>query len=158
MTTDLRRPARTTITASAAATLLALLGGCSSTDSPTAAPTPSATATSAAGAPAAPSSSSKPKAVSLTDALTAAGAQCTTGTKGQDCTLNGITLTLSSGTWESDTGLRRRACTEGYVNSTYKVVTDGRDMITTDFNKDLAAIITALREHGTAPREASYCP
>ncbi|MGC5027399.1 hypothetical protein ACLQ3K_21845 [Tsukamurella sp. DT100] len=158
MTTDLRRPTRTTIASSAAAALLALAAGCSSTDSPTTAPAPSVAATSAETSPAAPPGSAKAKAVSLTDALTAAGAQCTTGTKGQDCTLSGVKLTLSSGTWGSDTALRRRACTEGYVNSTYKVITDGRDMITTDFNKDLAAIITALREHGADPREASYCP
>lgn len=158
MTTDLRIPARTTIAASAAAPLLALLVGCSSTDSPTTAPTPSAAATSTASAAAAPSSAAKTAAVSLTDALTAAGAQCTAGTKGQDCTLSGVKLTVSAGTWESDTALRRRACTEGYVNAAYKVITDGRDMITTDYNKDHPAIIAALREHGANPREANYCP
>lgn len=155
MTTDLWQPARATIIVGAA-TLLALLGGCSSADSSTTAPATSATATSSA--PAAPTSITKAKAVALADALSAAGAQCTAGTKGQDCTLNGVKLTLSSGTWESDTALRRRACTDGYVNSAYKVITDGRDMITTDLNKDHAAIITALREHGADPREANYCP
>ncbi|BDD81422.1 hypothetical protein TPB0596_11850 [Tsukamurella pulmonis] len=149
-TPDLRRVAQ----AAGAAALLGILAACSSsTDTPAATSTPSPAASSTSTA-----TSTAAAKVSFAEALAAAGAQCSPGAKGQDCTLDGVKLTLSPGTWASDTAQRQRACTEGYVNSTYKVVTDGRDMITTDLNKDNATIVAALREHGADARETNYCP
>lgn len=112
----------------------------------------------AAGTPAASTSS---EGVSLTDALKAAGAQCHDQSDGRpvekDCTLNGVSFRLSTNGWKSEQSLRRQACDEGYVNSAFRVVTDGNAVITAEENDDNQTIIDALEKHGATVREESYC-
>ena len=123
---------------------------CATQDGPT---TVSHPATSASRSAAPPTK----EAVTLAAAITAAGAKCTNGPK-QTCTLDSVSFELSVDGWRAERAQREKACSQGYVNSSYQIVTDGRGVITTDHNSDYAAILSALKKHGADARQANYCP
>lgn len=93
----------------------------------------------------------------MDDALAAAGAECASGTGERDCTLNGVSFTLSD-SWKQSAGMRERACTEGYINTDYQVLTDGTSYISSDYDTDYPAIASALEEQGVTVETTDYCP
>ena len=143
-----------------------VLAGCSGTETPNAADSTStsttATTTTTASSSAADetsttTSTAAPADVSMDDALAAAGADCAAGTGERDCTLNGVSFTLSD-SWKQSAGMRARACTEGYINTDYQVLTDGTSYISSDYDTDYPAIASAIEEQGVTVETTNYCP
>ncbi len=91
------------------------------------------------------------------DAITAAGGICQMGREALHCTLQGITFQIAPG-WDASAAVRAKACTEGYINARYQVLTVGDSMILTDHNSDLAAISAALSAQGVQSELQNYCP
>ena len=91
------------------------------------------------------------------DAITAAGGTCQMGQEALHCTLGGITFQIVAG-WAASTAVRAKACSEGFINARYQVLTVGDSMILTDHNSDLAAIGAALSAQGVQSELQSYCP
>ncbi|UCZ88692.1 hypothetical protein [Gordonia sp. WA4-43] len=140
------------------------LVGCSGTETPNAGESTTSTSTTAttttsssAAAETSTTTSAAAAAMSMDDALTAAGADCAAGTGERDCTLNGVSFTLSD-SWKQSAGMRERACTEGYINTDYQVLTDGTSYISSDYDTDYPAIASALEEQGVTVETTNYCP
>ena len=56
------------------------------------------------------------------DAITAAGGTCQMGQEALHCTLQGIKFQIAPG-WAASAPVRAKACTEGYINTHYQVLT-----------------------------------
>ncbi|GEE00297.1 hypothetical protein nbrc107696_07430 [Gordonia spumicola] len=98
--------------------------------------------------------------VSALSAIKAAGATCKPGRRDGEfvCTLNGFEVTISDTGWERETNARALACEGGYINPSFEVLTNGSWWAATDFDRDLAAVKSALAEHGAVGDVELYCP
>lgn len=100
------------------------------------------------------------RAVTLSSALSKIGA---TGNEepvnGNTYTLNGVAYKFDEpSNWQTSLDQRKQACEQGYVNTSYQIVTDGSTWFaTTDNNSDLGALATALKGAGINAEVASYC-
>lgn len=98
--------------------------------------------------------------------VTLSGALSKIGATGNEGPVNGNTYTLSGveykfdepSNWQTSLNQRKQACEQGYVNTSYQIVTDGSTWFaTTDNNSDLGALATALKGAGINAEVASYC-
>ncbi len=98
--------------------------------------------------------------VTLSSALSKIGA---TGAEGP---VNGTTYTFNNveykfeepSNWQTSLSQRKMACEQGYVNTSYQIITDGSTWFaTTNNNSDLAALADALKGVGIKAEVASYC-
>ncbi|MGH7197071.1 MAG: hypothetical protein ACREGJ_04905 [Candidatus Saccharimonadales bacterium] len=101
-----------------------------------------------------------------TPAVTLSGALSTIGATGSEGPINGNTYTLNGvaykfeepSNWQTSLNQRKQACEQGYISTSYQVVTDGSTWFaTTDNNSDYSALVTALKGTGINAEIASYC-
>lgn len=148
--------------------LTAGLAACSSTDD-TSQPTPSTPAiaaestTETIASHATPSPSAEEPAAAapagIVEAITAAGGQCgpVAERTERSCTLNGVSFTLAETGWESQAADRQRACDEGFINTEYQLLSDGRWTIAADYDEDYATIRSALAGQRVTAELRPYC-
>ncbi|QJD51540.1 hypothetical protein SEA_EVAMON_45 [Gordonia phage Evamon] len=156
-------------TAAVLSSLTLALVGCSGTETPNGADSTTSTSTTAATTTATSSTTAETSTtagtstaeadLSMEDALTTAGATCNAGSRAgeQDCTLNGVSFSLSSD-WSESATLRARACSEGYIDPGFQVLTDGTSYVFADYHSDYPAIASALKEQGVSTKTTNYCP
>jgi hypothetical protein len=101
-----------------------------------------------------------------TPTVTLSGALSTIGASGSEGPVNGNTYTLNGveykfeepSNWNTSMSQRKQACEQGYVNTSYQIVTDGSTWFaTTDNNEDYSALATALKDAGIEVKIESYC-
>lgn len=139
--------------ATATATALLLLVGCSSESTKAAPPN---TSTAAPSQEVAPMTQER----GIIEAITAAGGNCEElDQRGERrCTLQGVSFKVSQGeAWTQQRDTRKMACDGGYINANYQALTDGHWMIATDHNADLEVIQSALANQGVKSEVRPYC-
>jgi hypothetical protein len=98
--------------------------------------------------------------VTLSSALSKIGATGSEGpVNGNTYTLNGVQYKFDEpSNWQTSLNQRKQACDQGYINTSYQIVTDSSTWFaTTDNNSDYSALVTALKGAGINAKIASYC-
>jgi hypothetical protein len=100
------------------------------------------------------------KVITLSSALTTIGATGNAGpVNGNTYTFSGVEYKFDEpSNWQTSLSQRKMACEQGYINTSYQIVTDGSTWFaTTNNNSDLAALVNALKGAGIKVEIASYC-